>query len=121
MAKVRDFGVGFESLGAREFIAHAKRAEEMGFGTFWVPEDPFMRGAFTLAAAVACSTSKMKIGLGIINPYTRHPSLTAMEFAALDELSGGRAIMGIGTGIRDWIEGRLKIRSEEHTSELQSH
>ncbi|MDO8433206.1 MAG: LLM class flavin-dependent oxidoreductase [Candidatus Binatus sp.] len=109
MPKVREFGVGFESLSAREFASHAKRAEEMGFGTFWVPEDPFMRGAFTLAAAVACSTSKMKVGLGIVNPYTRHPSLTAMEFAALDELSGGRAIMGIGTGIKDWIEGRLKI------------
>src|SRR5882757_5643098 len=109
MAKVREFGVGFESLSALEFVAHAKRAEQMGFGTFWVPEDPFMRGAFTVASAVACSTSKIKIGLGIVNPYTRHPSLTAMEFAALDELSGGRAIMGIGTGIRDWIEGRLKI------------
>src|SRR5882672_11108339 len=109
MAKVREFGVGFESLSATAFVAHAKRAEEMEFGTFWVPEDPFMRGAFTLAAAVACSTIKLKVGLGIVNPYTRHPSLTAMEFAALDELSSGRAILGIGAGIRDWIEARLKI------------
>jgi 5,10-methylenetetrahydromethanopterin reductase len=109
MPKVREFGVGFESLSAREFASHARRAEDQGFSTFWVPEDPFLRGAFTLAAAVACSTSKMKIGLGIINPYTRHPSLTAMEFAALDELSGGRAIMGIGTGLKDWIGGRLKL------------
>jgi 5,10-methylenetetrahydromethanopterin reductase len=109
MSKVREFGVGFESLSAREFASHAKRAEEQGFSTFWVPEDPFFRGAFTLAATVACSTDKLKIGLGIVNPYTRHPSLTSMEFAALDELSGGRAIMGIGTGIKDWIGGRLKI------------
>ena len=119
MPKVREFGVGFESLSAREFVSHAKRAEELGFGTFWVPEDPFYRGAFTLAAAVACSTSKMKVGLGIINPYTRHPSLTAMEFAALDELSGGRAIMGIGTGLKDWIGGRLKIPYTRPTAAMR--
>ncbi len=119
MARVREFGVGFESLSALEFASHSKRAEEMGFGTFWVPEDPFMRGAFTLAAAVACATGEIKIGLGIVNPYTRHPSLTAMEFVALDELSGGRAIMGIGTGIRDWIEGRLKISYSRPASAMR--
>ena len=107
--KVREFGVGFESPRAREFIALAKRAEETGFGTFWVPEDPFYRGAFTLASAVACGTSTIKVGIGVLNPYTRHPALTAMEFAALDEVSGGRAILGIGAGLKDWIEGRLKI------------
>ena len=109
MAKVREFGVGFENLHAREFAAHARRAEEMGFSTFWVPEDPFYRGAFTVASAIACNTSKIKIGLGIVNPYLRHPALTAMEFAALDEVSDGRAILGIGAGLKDWIEGRLKI------------
>jgi 5,10-methylenetetrahydromethanopterin reductase len=109
MAKVREFGVGFESPHAREFVAHAKHAEELGFGTFWIPEDPFYRGAFTLGSAVACGTSKIKIGLGVVNPYMRHPSLTAMEFAALDEVSEGRAILGIGAGLKDWIEGRLKI------------
>ena len=48
MAKVREFGVGFENLHTREFVAHARRAEELGFGTFWIPEDPFYRGAFTV-------------------------------------------------------------------------
>ena len=109
MAKVREFGVGFENLHTREFVAHARRAEELGFGTVWVPEDPFYRGAFALGSAVACGTSKIRIGLGVVNPYTRHPALTAMEFAALDEAADGRAILGIGAGLKDWIEGRLKI------------
>ena len=109
MAKVREFGVGFENLHTREFVAHAHRAEELGFGTVWVPEDPFYRGAFALGSAVACGTSKIRIGLGVVNPYTRHPALTAMEFAALDEAADGRAILGIGAGLKDWIEGRLKI------------
>jgi 5,10-methylenetetrahydromethanopterin reductase len=119
MAKVREFGVGFENLHTRDFVAHARRAEELGFGTFWVPEDPFYRGAFALASAVACGTSKIKIGLGVVNPYTRHPALTAMEFAALDEASDGRAILGIGAGLKDWIEGRLKIPYTRPTSAMR--
>jgi 5,10-methylenetetrahydromethanopterin reductase len=119
MAKVREFGVGFESPHAREFAAHARRAEELGFGTFWVPEDPFYRGAFTVASAIACNTSKIKIGLGIVNPYLRHPALTAMEFAALDEISEGRAILGIGAGLKDWIEGRLKIPYTKPTAAMR--
>lgn len=119
MAKIREFGAGFENLSAHEFIAHAKRAEDEGFGTFWVPEDYFYRGAFTLAAAVATGTSKIKIGIGVLNPYTRHPALTAMEFGALEELSGGRGILGIGTGVRDWIEQRLKIPFYRSTSAMR--
>ena len=119
MPKVREFGVGFENLHSREFAAHARRAEEMGFGTFWVPEDPFYRGAFTVASAIACNTSKIKIGLGIVNPYLRHPALTAMEFAALDEISDGRAILGIGAGLKDWIEGRLKIPYTKPTAAMR--
>ncbi len=119
MAKVREFGVGFESPHAREFVAHAKRAEELGFGTFWVPEDPFYRGAFALGSAVACGTTKIKIGLGVVNPYTRHPALTAMEFAALDEVSDGRAILGIGAGLKDWIEGRLKVPYTRPTAAMR--
>ncbi len=119
MAKVREFGIGFENLNAREFATHARRAEEMGFATFWVPEDPFYRGAFTVASAIACNTSKIKIGLGIVNPYLRHPALTAMEFAALDEISDGRAILGIGAGLKDWIEGRLKIPYTKPTAAMR--
>ncbi|HYK64177.1 MAG TPA: LLM class flavin-dependent oxidoreductase [Patescibacteria group bacterium] len=109
MPKVREFGVGFENLHTREFAAHARRAEDLGFGTFWIPEDPFYRGAFTVASAIASGTSKIKIGLGVVNPFLRHPALTAMEFAALDEACDGRAILGIGAGLKDWIEGRLRI------------
>jgi len=109
MMKVREFGVGFENLHAREFIRNAKLAEELGFGAWWVPEDYFFRGAFSLAGAVAAATSKIKIGIGVLNPYTRHPAMTAMEFGALDEISQGRAILGLGAGLKDWIDGRLHI------------
>ena len=50
-----------------------------------------------------------RIGIGIVNLYTRHPTLIAMEFGALDELAEGRALLGIGSGIGAQIE-RLGFR-----------
>jgi 5,10-methylenetetrahydromethanopterin reductase len=119
LPKVAEFGCGFENLHSRQFGEYAYLAESLGYGTFWVPEDPFYRGAFTLASVVAGATKSIKIGIGVINPYTRHPTLTAMEFAALDEVSGGRGILGVGAGLKEWIEGRLKIPYTRSTSAMR--
>ncbi len=114
-----EFGIAAESLTAAEFVRHARLAEELGFGSFWVPEDPFWRGAFTIASAIAAATSRIKVGLGVVNPYTRHPTLIAMELAALEELSHGRSILGVGAGLKDWIEGRLGIPYTRSTSAMR--
>src|SRR5204863_376472 len=50
-------------------------------------------------AACAVATQRLRIGIGVFNPYNRHPTLMAMEMAAFDELSAGRAVLGIGAGI----------------------
>lgn len=104
MSGALQFGVGFEGAGARKQIELARMAEELGFGSCWVPEDYFFRGAFTIASALACSTSRIRIGLGVVNPFTRHPALIAMEFAALTELALGRTALGIGAGVSTWID-----------------
>src|SRR5271170_3634919 len=109
MTRVKDFGVGFETIDSLRQIDYVRRAAEVGFGTAWVPEDYFYRGAFSLASAIACSTKGMRVGIGVLNPYTRHPALTAMEFAALMEISRGRAILGIGASVRHWIETQMGI------------
>jgi 5,10-methylenetetrahydromethanopterin reductase len=109
MNQVKEFGVGFETIGSIRQVKYVQRAEEMGFGTAWVPEDYFYRGAFSLASAFACSTRKMRVGIGVLNPYTRHPALTAMEFATLMELAQGRAVLGIGAGVRHWVENQMGI------------
>jgi 5,10-methylenetetrahydromethanopterin reductase len=114
-----EFGIGAESLAVGEFVRHARLAEELGFSSFWVPEDPFWRGAFTVASAIATATSRIKVGLGVVNPYTRHPTLIAMELAALEELSRGRSILGVGAGLKDWIEGRLGIPYTRSTSAMR--
>jgi 5,10-methylenetetrahydromethanopterin reductase len=51
-------------------------------------------------AASALATGTIRLGVGVFNPFNRHPTLIAMEIAALDELSGGRVVLGIGSGIR---------------------
>jgi alkanesulfonate monooxygenase SsuD/methylene tetrahydromethanopterin reductase-like flavin-dependent oxidoreductase (luciferase family) len=53
MPAVKEFGIAFESPRGRNFIAAARLAEELGFATFWVPEDPVFPGAFATAAAIA--------------------------------------------------------------------
>ena len=68
-----------------------------------------IRFAVPAASACAAATSRIGIGIGIVNPYTRHPTLIAMEFGALDELAEGRAMLGIGSGIGAQIE-RLGYR-----------
>jgi 5,10-methylenetetrahydromethanopterin reductase len=109
MGRVKEFGFCSENLGAKEYITTAKLAEELGYGTYWLPEDYFYRGPFVVASAIASNTRKLKTGVGVVNPYTRHPALTAMEFAALDELSEGRAVLGVGGGLRYWVEDQLHI------------
>jgi 5,10-methylenetetrahydromethanopterin reductase len=93
----------------RDALALAQAAEASGFDEVWVTEDYFERGAFTAAAAIAASTTRVRIGIGVVNPWTRHPMLTAMEHAALDELSGGRAVLGLGASNARWMEEMLGI------------
>jgi 5,10-methylenetetrahydromethanopterin reductase len=87
-------------LPARECAAQARAAEAAGFSTVWFAENAFARGAMSGLAASALATSTIRLGVGVVNPFTRHPTLIAMEVAALDELSGGRVVLGIGSGIR---------------------
>jgi 5,10-methylenetetrahydromethanopterin reductase len=82
-----------------ETVALAGQAERLGFDEVWLPESGHGRGVFTVAASVATATSRIKIGLGIVNPFWRHPSVIAMEAAALDEACRGRLLLGVGAAL----------------------
>ncbi len=84
-------------------------AEKASFDTVWISEDYFQYGAFSLAAACAAHTNRINIGIGVINPYTRHPVLSAMEAVALDEVSQGRLTLAIGSSIKVWMETQAGI------------
>ncbi|MFE9958975.1 LLM class flavin-dependent oxidoreductase [Micromonospora sp. NPDC005299] len=90
-------------------VRAAIAAEAAGFDDVWLTEDYLERGAFALAGAVAAATSRVRVGIGVVNPWTRHPALTAMEFATLDEISGGRAVLGLGASNEHWMSDQLGI------------
>ncbi len=89
-------------------IELAKVAEVGNLASVWFAENPFERGVLPIAAACAVATRRIRIGIGVWNPYTRHPSLIAMEIGALDQLAQGRIALGIGSGIVSAI-GRLGV------------
>jgi 5,10-methylenetetrahydromethanopterin reductase len=89
----------------------AKAADALGFDTVWFAENAFNRGVLPAAAACAAATSRIGIGIGVFNPYNRHPTLIAMEIGALDELAQGRARLGIGSGIASATE-RMGLSTE---------
>ena len=109
MPKLKEMGISVENVNARDYVGQAQAAERLGFHSFWVPEDCVFPGAFSSCAAIAAVTSRIKIGTDVINPYTRHPVLIALELAALDQLSGGRAILGLGASLRLWIEEQMSL------------
>jgi len=79
-----------------EQIEIAKLADEKGFDTVWVCETRLVRDAISVLGSFASVTKKIKLATGVINIWTRVPSLTALTFATLDEISHGRAVLGVG-------------------------
>ena len=95
-----DFAVGIgRSESIHEVGDHARVAEECGFKYVSVVDIPFLgREVDAMMTMAALNTGKIRIGQGVTDPVTRHPLVTANASATIDELSGGRAFVGIGTG-----------------------
>jgi 5,10-methylenetetrahydromethanopterin reductase len=84
----------------------ACHAEELGLTEVWVPESSHGRSATSVVATLAAHTRRIGLGVGVVNPFWRHPSLIAMEAATLDEAAGGR-LQGIGLGAGLWTLNQL--------------
>src|SRR3954451_15669109 len=94
------------SSGGPEDLAEAARlAEEAGFESVWATEF-YDRSATIALVAMAQATSEIALGSAIAYAFGRTPVVLAAEARDLDELSGGRLILGLGTGTRrmqqDW-------------------
>ncbi len=76
-----------------------QEAERLGYSRCWVYDEGLAtRDVYVTLTAIAHKTNTIQLGTGITNAYTRHPAVTAASIATLDELSGGRAFLGIGAG-----------------------
>jgi len=74
-------------------------AEQMGFDRFWLYEEGLSaRELYVTLTAIALRTTRIELGPGITNPYSRHPSVSASAIASLHELSNARAFLGLGAG-----------------------
>ena len=80
----------------REGMEYAKYAETRGFEAVWQAESRLVRDAIVPMAAYAAVTSKIKVGSGVINNWTRNIGLLAATFLTLDDLAPNRIICGIG-------------------------
>ena len=77
----------------------ARLAETLGYERCWVYDEGLAAAdVHVTMTAIALATRFLEVGPGITNPYTRHAGATASAIASLDELSGGRAFLGIGAG-----------------------
>jgi len=77
----------------------AKRAELAGWDGILVVDSQNLSGdSYVALTAMAMSTDSIGLGTGVTNPVTRHPAITASAIAAVQRLSGGRAVLGIGRG-----------------------
>jgi len=106
---------GPRPLDFERIAAIVREAEDAGFHSVWFPDHYFIesgpgqrRGSFecwTLLTALAARTSRIKLGSLVLCNTFRHPALLAKQAASLQEISGGRLILGLGAG---WHEPEYK-------------
>ena len=102
----RTLSMSFNWQGPMDYeqaCARVRLAEEAGVDTVWVAE-AWGRDCFTILTLLARETTRIKLGTGIVNCYSRTPAALAQHFATLDEFSGGRMIIGLGTSGHRVIE-----------------
>jgi len=84
---------------ASRLVELLQAAERNGFDYGWTYDSHILwQEPYPLLTMAALATSRLKLGLNVTNPGTREPTVTASAFATLQDISGGRMIIGIGRG-----------------------
>jgi 5,10-methylenetetrahydromethanopterin reductase len=102
------FSVGFgRHLAMGQVAEHARAAEDSGFEQMtMIDSQNLSRDVYSMLTVAALKTSRIRMGPGVTNPITRHPTVTANAIASINELSGGRAFLGLGGGLSSvWTMG----------------
>src|ERR1700734_2993747 len=95
------WGLGLSSQDQLEIV---QEAEKLGYDSVWTAE-AYGSDAATVLSWLAGQTSKSRLGSGIFQMPGRSPAITAMTAATIDQLSGGRMILGIGSSGPQVAEG----------------
>lgn len=108
-------GSGVVLQGAYEpqvFGAMVEEIDALGYRNLWLTDSSLhARNSYAYLALAATRSSRLLLGTAVTNPLTRHPAITAVAAATVDEISGGRMILGIGPGDRPLLALGLKPSS----------
>lgn len=98
--RIPKFGINRQDAESPSaFATDVARIEALGWDCAWLPDSQLRRrDTYVLLAAAAQATSSIQIGTLLVNPVTRHPSVTASSIATIDELAPGRVALGFGAG-----------------------
>jgi F420-dependent oxidoreductase-like protein len=98
--------VGYWGLGVsgEDQLKLAKAADQLGFDSIWAAE-AYGSDAATVMTWLATNTEKAKIASGIFQMPARTPAMTAMTAATIDNISGGRMVLGVGMSGPQVVEG----------------
>jgi len=91
-------------------VEQARFAETCGFDAVWLADERFYREVYGTLARIAAATSRVRLGPCVTDPFARHPALTAMAIATLDEISDSRALLGLGAGVSGFAELGIQPR-----------
>jgi F420-dependent oxidoreductase-like protein len=103
-----------------DVIQQAKVADDAGVDSLFIAE-AWGRDAFTLLAVLARETHHIKLGTSIINIYSRSAAAIAQHFATLDELSGGRMIIGLGSSGPQVIEDFHGVKFDRPLTRMKEY
>ncbi|HET7420412.1 MAG TPA: LLM class flavin-dependent oxidoreductase [Candidatus Dormibacteraeota bacterium] len=119
MARLAVFNPAVRTLD--ESILRAKMAERLGFKSVWTTQLPDARDAAVVLAGYANATERVTLGTGVLPIYTRHPTAMAQMAASLDELSGGRFILGLGVSHRVTVESMWGLRLDRPVEAMREY
>lgn len=112
----------WERSGAKDAWARAcetvRGAERLGVDSVWLTES-WNRDPVTLLTHLATQTERIALGFGVVNVFSRSPAVLANTAATLDELSGGRVILGLGTSTPNVVGGWHGLRYERPLQRLR--
>lgn len=106
--------------GIDEVVAAARRAESLGFATFWMP-NIFSWDAITALAIAGRETQRIELGTAVVPTYPRHPMALAQQALTAGVASGGRFTLGIGLSHRIVIEDMFGLSYEKPARHMKEY
>jgi 5,10-methylenetetrahydromethanopterin reductase len=100
--------VGFAHVPSEHYRRHIElvlEGERVGFDYAWIPDQTFFRDPYVILTTLALATDRIKLGLGVTNPFTRHPAMAGRAIATVEECAPGRVLFGVGAGnVRELLD-----------------